>query len=357
MADGARKTAVVLFNLGGPDALESVRPFLFKLFNDPAIIGAPGPLRWLIARFISRRREGLARGNYAKIGGASPLLTNTVRQVRALEGALSNTGEETRCFVAMRYWHPFADEAARDVKDFAPNQVVLLPLYPQYAAATTGSSIRDWQRAAGKAGLDVATRAICCYPDEAGFISAVADLTAAAWREAAKAGAPRILYSAHGLPRREIQRGDPYQWQVGRSAEAIAGAVAARLGEEPDWLVSYQSRVGPLEWLGPYTEAEIIRAGREGRPLVVVPVAFVSEHVETLVELDMDYRDLAIEHGVPAYHRVRTVGEDDAFIEGLARLVRRAIGAGPGIECGGGGVCPAHRTRCPRVDEKGTARG
>ncbi len=350
--DGAQRTAVVLFNLGGPDSLEAVRPFLFNLFNDPAIIGAPWPLRWGLAQFISRRRAGFARRSYRRLGGGSPLLANTERQARALERAMAGAGE-TRCFIAMRHWHPFSDETARDVREFGPVQVILLPLYPQYAASTTGSAIRDWRRAAGKAGLDVPTRAVCCYPDEAGFVSAVADLTAEAWREAAKAGTPRILYSAHGLPGREISRGDPYQWQVERTVSAIAGAVAARLGEEADWRVSYQSRVGPLEWLGPYTDEEIKRAGREGRPLVVVPVAFVSEHVETLVELDMDYRDLAAGHGVPSYHRVATVSEDNAFIEGLAGLVRRAAGAGPAIECGGAGVCPGAWPRCPRAGQGG----
>lgn len=351
MSDGSRRIAVVLFNLGGPDSPAAVRPFLFNLFNDPAIIGAPGPVRWLLAQYISRRRAPVARKNYELLGGGSPLVPNTARQARALEATLADAGE-VRCFVCMRHWHPFSGEAVRDIVAFQPDHVVLLPLYPQYAAATTGSSLTDWHRAAAAGGLNAPTSAICCYPTEGGFVSAMADLVAEAWKKAAKSGDPRILYSAHGLPEREILRGDPYQWQVEQSAAAVSALVAERLGGPQEWLVSYQSRVGRLKWLGPYTDAEIERAGLEGRPLVVVPLAFVSEHVETLVELDVEYRELALQHNVPAYERVRTVNEDPAFIEGLADLVRGAIDKGPRVGCGGGGrICPAEWARCPHSPE------
>lgn len=350
MSNGNRRIAVVLFNLGGPDSPDAVRSFLFNLFNDPAIFGAPGPIRWLLAQYVSRRRAPVAQKNYDLMGGGSPLLPNTIKQAKALEAALGGT-DEVRCFIAMRYWHPFSGETARDIKLFAPDKVVLLPLYPQYAAATTGSSLKDWNRAATEAGLDAPTSTVCCYPIEPGFVSAMADLTVEAWKKAEKAGNPRILYSAHGLPKREIKRGDPYQWQVEQSATAIASAVAGKLGSQQEWLVSYQSRVGPLEWIGPYTDAEIERAGLEGRPLVVVPLVFVSEHVETLVELDVEYRELALLHNVPAYERVRTVNNDAAFIEGLAGLVRRAIDSGPQVGCGQGSrICPTDRPRCPCVE-------
>jgi ferrochelatase len=350
MSGGNGRVAVVLFNLGGPDSPDAVRPFLFNLFNDPAIFGVPGPVRWLLAQYVSRRRAPVARRNYEFMGGKSPLLPNTVKQAKALEAALGG-GDEVRCFVAMRYWHPFSGETVRDVKAFAPDNVVLLPLYPQYAAATTGSSLKDWNKAAASAGLDAPTSTICCYPAEPGFVSAMADLTAEAWKKAEKAGSPRILYSAHGLPVREIRRGDPYQWQVEQSAATIASAVAGKLGGQQEWLVTYQSRVGPLEWLGPHTDAEIERAGLEGRPLVIVPLAFVSEHVETLVELDIEYRELASLHNVPAYERVRTVNDDAAFIGGLARLVRHAMDEGRRIGCGQGvRICPDDRQRCPCVE-------
>jgi len=347
MAGGLDRTAVVLFNLGGPDSPDAVRPFLFNLFNDKAIIPAPGPVRWLLAQYISRRRTPLARDNYALMGGASPLLPNTRRQASALEQALAGAGE-MRCFIAMRYWHPFANDTAREVKAFGPDRIVLLPLYPQYSAATSGSSIADWQQAAQRAGLDVPTHTVCCYPELAGFVESVAALTAEAWERAAESGTPRILFSAHGLPERNIAAGDPYQWQVERSTAAIAASVAQRLGHEPDWRVCYQSRVGRLVWISPYTEVEVEQAAVEGQPLVVVPIVFVSEHVETLVELDVEYRELAIRKGAPAYVRVRTVNEDAPFIEGLAGLVRAAIGLGPAVQSGNGGrLCPQACARCP----------
>lgn len=347
MASDEGKIAVVLFNLGGPDGPRAVRPFLFNLFNDKAIIEAPMPVRWMLAQLISRRRAALARANYDHLGGSSPLLANTRRQAMALETALADVGQ-VRCFIAMRYWHPFADETVREVQAFAPELVILLPLYPQYSATTSGSSITDWMRAARGAGLEIPTRTICCYPSLAGFIETVVDLTVEAWRRAKTAGEPRILLSAHGLPERNIAAGDPYQWQVERSAAAVAAGVTHRLGREPDWRITYQSRVGPLTWIGPYTDSEIETAAREERPLVVVPLVFVSEHVETLVELDIEYRTLALRCGAPAYERVRTVNEDSAFIEGLAGLVRHAAGPAAAVESGGGGqLCPDGWARCP----------
>ncbi len=303
-----RKTAVVLFNLGGPDRPGAVRPFLFNLFNDPAIIGAPGPLRWLLAQWISRRRAPLARKIYEEIGGASPLLANTEAQAKALEAAL-NAGDgddQVRVFIAMRYWHPMSSEVARAVEAYGPDQVVLLPLYPQFSTTTTGSSLTDWARAAAAAGLGAPTRSLCCYPTQTGFVTEVAGLLRSALTVvgARAEGAPRVLFSAHGLPKKFIERGDPYQWQIEQTAAAVAevvvGAVAgAAAVPDLDWRVCYQSRVGPLEWIGPSTDAEIARAGAEGRPVVVVPIAFVSEHSETLVELDIEYRRLAEDKGVP----------------------------------------------------------
>ena len=347
MAENNEKTAVVLFNLGGPDSLDAVRPFLFNLFRDPAIIGAPGPLRWLLALYISRRRAPVAREIYRQMDGASPLLANTRAQLAALEAALADAGK-VKCFLAMRYWGPTADEAAQAVKRFAPDRIVLLPLYPQFSTTTTGSSMDDWARAAARAGLKAETSAVCCYPEEPGFISAVAGLVETGWREAAKAGTPRILFSAHGLPEKSIAGGDPYQCQVERTAGAVAAALGERLGETPDWRVCYQSRVGPLEWIGPHTDVEIVRAGEKGVPLVIAPIAFVSEHSETLVELDIEYRALAEKHNVPAYIRVSTVGVQEQFINGLAGLVRGAVRRSEPV-ASGGWQCPGERTRCRRT--------
>jgi ferrochelatase len=334
------RTAIVLFNLGGPDCLRSVRPFLFNLFNDRAIIALPQPLRWLIARLISGRRGATARAIYDKIGGRSPLLANTQAQAQALETAL---GADHRCFIAMRYWHPLSDEAARGVKEWGPDRVVLLPLYPQFSTTTTGSSFANWREAAKRVGLSQPTAALCCYPREAGFIAAAAALVRQNLAQIPAGIARRVLFSAHGLPKKIVAAGDPYQYQV----EATVAALRAALNlPDLDSVICYQSRVGPLEWLGPATDTEITRAGTAGIALVVIPVAFVSEHVETLVELDIEYRHLAERSGVPVYRVVPTVGIESAFIAGLAALVRQAVGTG--LRCGEGvRLCPSGLVRCP----------
>lgn len=314
------RLAVVLFNLGGPDRPEAVQPFLFNLFNDPAIIRLPQPLRWGLATLISRRRAPVAAEIYRPLGGGSPLLPNTQAQAQALEQALDGMGT-VKVFIAMRYWHPRSDETAAAVKAFAPDEIVLLPLYPQFSTTTTASSLKDWTASARRAGLAAPTRTVCCYATESGFIEAAAALIRPAYEKAAAAGKPRLLFTAHGLPQRVVDGGDPYQKQV----EATAAAIVKRLAlPDLDAVISYQSRVGPLEWLKPYTEDELQRAGADKVPLVVVPIAFVSEHSETLVELDITYREEALKLGVPLYERVATVGTQPAFIAGLAGLVRDA---------------------------------
>ncbi len=326
------KVAVVLFNLGGPDRPDAVEPFLYNLFSDPSIIGLPGLPRRLLARLISRRRAPVARRIYAELGGGSPLLANTEAQARALEARFAGGPDELRAFPCMRYWHPMSDEVARAVRAFGPDRIVLLPLYPQVSTTTTASSRRVWLEAAKAAGLTAPWRLVCCYPSEAGFIAAEAALVRDGLAEAGPGA--RVLFSAHGLPKRVVAKGDPYQEQVERTAAAVAAAAGLAPGR---WVVCYQSRVGPLEWIGPATDAEIRRAGAEGMPVVVVPIAFVSEHSETLVELDIEYRRLAAETGVPRYVRVPTVGTRPEFIDGLARLVRAALAEDRPVrsECGG----------------------
>ena len=334
------RTAVVLFNLGGPDRPRSVRPFLFNLFNDPAIIALPQPLRWVIARLISGRRAATARAIYDKIGGGSPLLANTQAQAQALEAAL---GADHRCFIAMRYWHPLSDDTARAVKDWQPDRIVLVPLYPQFSTTTTGSSLAAWDETAKRIGLSLPTAALCCYPREAGFIAAAAALIRQNLAQIPAGIACRVLFSAHGLPKKIVAAGDPYQYQVEATVAALRAALSL---PDLDSVICYQSRVGPLEWLGPATDKEIARAGAAGIALVVAPVAFVSEHVETLVELDIEYRHLAERSGVPVYRVVPTVGIEGAFIAGLATLARRAVGTG--LRCGEGvRLCPSSLVRCP----------
>lgn len=319
---GRKKLAVLLFNLGGPDSLEAVEPFLFNLFFDPAIIRLPKPLRWLIAKLISSRRAPVAQHIYAQMGGRSPILPQTQAQAAALEKALS--GEfDVRCFIAMRYWHPFADEAARTVKAWGADEIVALPLYPQFSTTTTESSLKDWSRAAKEAGLTAPLFVVKDYPADPGFVQAYANLLRSVLTQQGVNKNMRVLFSAHGLPEKIVKAGDPYPQQIEASCAAIAQAagIAAH-----DWQLSYQSRVGPMKWIGPSTEDEIRRAGSEGKGLVVLPVAFVSEHSETLVELDIEYRALAAEAGVPFYERVPAVGTEPDFIAGLARLVRAARG-------------------------------
>ena len=339
------KTAIILFNLGGPDSPAAVKPFLFNLFNDQAIIGLPQPFRWLLAKLISGRRAPTAQKIYAEMGGRSPILPNTEAQARALEAEL---GPDYRAFIAMRYWQPFTPATARAVAAYAPERIVLLPLYPQYSTTTTASSLQAWRQEAKRQKLDqTPTVTICCYPTEPGFIAAKARLVDAAVAEASQHGQPRILFSAHGLPEKIIAGGDPYQWQAEQTAAAIAAALAQ---PETEWLNTYQSRVGPLQWLKPATDTEIKRAGAEQRPLVVVPIAFVSEHSETLVELDIEYRHLAEEHGVPFYSRVPVVAVESGFIAGLAQLVREAgTGDRPLRSQCGKRICPAQFGKCPQL--------
>jgi ferrochelatase len=320
------KIAVVLFNLGGPDSPEAVQPFLRNLFSDPAIITLPWIVRAPLARLIARRRAPVAREIYAHMGGRSPIVPETQTQARALEAALAADGVEAKAFIAMRYWHPFSDGAALAVKNYAPDRIVLLPLYPQFSTTTTASSLKDWHRAARKAGLDIPTREIISYPREPGFIAAMAARIRAALGDAPPEDF-RLLLSAHGLPKKIIAKGDPYQRQVEEGAAAVVDALGIR---NLDWQVCYQSRVGPLEWIGPATDAEIRRAGAEGKKLIVAPIAFVSEHSETLVELDIEYGKLARESGVTDYRRARAVGDHPAFIAGLAGLVREAALDRPG---------------------------
>lgn len=328
------KLAIVLFNLGGPDSLEAVEPFLRNLFSDPAVISLPDFLRKPLAWFIARKRGPVAREIYEKIGGRSPILDETKAQAAALERELSEY--ETRAFIAMRHWKPFTEDAAREVAAFKPDKIIALPLYPQFSVTTTGSALQEWKRAAQAAGVRAPLSEICCYPDEPGFIAALAQCIRKTMTLAKPEIPYRLLLSAHGLPKRVVQSGDPYQWQI----EQTAAAVVKQLGIV-DYSICYQSRVGPLEWIGPATDAEIRRAGAEGKGLIVCPVAFVSEHSETLVELDIEYAKLAAISGVADYLRVPTVGVTESFIKGMAGLVREAVDGKPVPR-----RCPPEHCRC-----------
>ena len=350
-----RKVAVVLFNLGGPDSPAAIKPFLLNLFSDPAILRVPFFVRFFLARIIAFARLKQATENYALLGGRSPLLELTQAQATALEAALADD-VEAKCFIAMRYWHPFSLEAARAVKAWGADEVVLLPLYPQYSSTTTGSSLTAWRTAAAQAGLAVRTTSLCCYATDPDYVAATAAMVAAAYAKARASLDPtiplRVLFSAHGLPEKIVAAGDPYQVQI---EQTVAAVLAAWDAPGTDSVVCYQSRATPVKWIGPSTDTEIERAGHDKVAVLVVPIAFVSYHSETLVELDIEYRDLAKKSGVCGYFRVPTQNADPRFIAALAGLVLRTIAVGPG-QCShvGGRVCDVSRRDCPLAAPRST---
>lgn len=326
-ADSPSRLAVIVFNLGGPDSPEAVQPFLKNLFMDPAILPMPAPVRALLAWRISTKRAPITRAIYEHLGGKSPLLELTQAQAAALQAGLDGTGlaGEVKVFVAMRYWHPRAKDVVAEVKAWAPDEVILLPLYPQFSTTTSGSSIDEWKREATAQQLIVATRSVCCYPVLPGFVEAERALLEEALKACPGDKPVRVLFSAHGLPQSIIDGGDPYQSQIESSVHAIVEALGRA---DLDYRICYQSRVTRRRWLGPMTEDEIANAAQDGVGIVIVPIAFVSEHSETLVELDIEYRDLAGEVGVPFFGRVPTPGVHQAFITGLCGLVEQAVRRG-----------------------------
>ncbi|MGZ3272868.1 MAG: ferrochelatase [Caulobacteraceae bacterium] len=340
------RLAVVLFNLGGPDGPKAVRPFLFNLFSDPAIITLPAVARLPLAALISTTRAKSARANYARMGGASPLLPETTAQAGVLEAALKPVCPEfeVRVFIAMRYWTPTTEEAAAEVKAWAPDEIVLLPLYPQYSTTTTESSLKAWRGAYKGRGK---VRAVCCYPLDEGLVDAHAQRIRAAWNAAGAPLGVRLLFSAHGLPENIVKGGDPYQAQVEATAKAVAERLVGAHGwPSLDWTVCYQSRVGRLKWIGPSTTEAIAEAAAEGKGVVVCPISFVSEHIETLVELDHDYAVFAAENNAQPYIRVPALGVHGHFIQGLAAAVKSTLDR---AEAGQGDIEPGSAWRCSRA--------
>ena len=311
------KKAIILFNLGGPDKLENVEPFLFNLFNDPAILDLPTFLRYPLAKLISNRRAPVAKKIYAELGGSSPILKLTREQSDALEIKLNQTQEEDeyKCFIIMRCWNPRAKDVIKDVQLYGPDEVVLMPLYPQYSAATSGSSIKEWKDVCKKNNYHVKTSTICCYPTDQNFINAH---TKEIIKKIKDLKNFKLIFSAHGLPEKNIKKGDPYQWQVEQSVKKIVESLS---DENLDWILSYQSRVGPLKWIGPSTETIIIENSKIGKHIVLVPIAFVSEHSETLVELDIEYKEIADANGCKNYTRVPALGINEDFIKAMSELI------------------------------------
>jgi ferrochelatase len=346
------KLAVVLFNLGGPDSPEAIKPFLLNLFRDPAILRVPFFIRPLLARIIAGARLKPATENYTILGGKSPLLELTRDQAHALENALAVPDLDVRCFIAMRYWHPFSLEAAKEVRDWGADEVFLLPLYPHFSTTTTGSSLSAWRDAATQIGLALPVTTLCCWFNDESYVAATAAIVRRSFEAARQtAKAPlRILFSAHGLPETIVANGDPYQFQIESTVQAVVEVMQAEGSpdEKLDWQVCYQSRATPQKWLDPSTESAIEQAAHDKCAVLVVPIAFVSEHSETLVELDVEYRELAEKMGVPGYYRAPAQNDDVAFIAALARAVNKARDRGPGIcSFAGKRACPGNHLDCP----------
>ncbi|MBI5070083.1 MAG: ferrochelatase [Deltaproteobacteria bacterium] len=313
-------TAVFLMNLGGPRNLQEVEPYLFDLFSDPLVIDAPlGPLRRPLARFIARRRAPSSAEKYQLIGGRSPLVEGTEAQARALAAAL---GPGFSCHLAMRCGHPSTEEGVREALAAGAERALALPLYPQWANATTRSSLLELRRV-WPASRPLAE--VCTWHDHPGYLDAVAATVKEALERlpaGARAGA-LVVFSAHGLPMSQVKKGDPYPTYV----EASCRGVAERLGLA-SWQVTYQSRVGPMKWLGPDT-VEYLEGHARGRAVVTVPIAFVSEHLETLYDLDILSREAAEKAGATAYARAAAVGTRPDFVAALADIVRAGLRGQP----------------------------
>ena len=342
------RVAVVLFNLGGPDEPEAIRPFRINLFSDRAILRVPIFVRFWLARLIAASAQKKAERGYALIGGKSPLLEQTQRQATALEAEIPGA----KCFIAMRYWHPFAGDTARRIRQFAPDRILLLPLYPQFSTTTTGSSLRDWHEAAARIGLVAPTTTLCCWFEDADFAAAIAALIVPvvkrAREEIPKETGLRLLFSAHGLPESIVKAGDPYQEQIARSTAAVVAALARMTGTTEDHQICFQSRATPQKWLEPSTEQALERAATDNVAVIVIPIAFVSEHIETLVELDIEYREIAHTLRLPGYYRVPTPNDDPIFIAALGAIARRALARGVGL-CSNEGrrACSDSHRGCP----------
>ncbi len=322
------RVGVLLLNLGGPEQLEDVRPFLYNLFSDPEIIRLPfswlqSPLAWL----ISTLRYSKSQENYKSIGGGSPLRRITEEQATALQKRLQEKGEDAQVYIGMRYWHPFTEEALAQIKRDKIEQLVVLPLYPQFSISTSGSSFRLlerlWEKEPALQKLNYTV--VPSWYNRPGYLQAMADLAAKELDHCSNPDQVHIFFSAHGVPLSYVEEvGDPYQQEIEHCTELIMQT----LNRPNPHTLAYQSRVGPVEWLKPYTEEAIPELAEQGvKDLLVVPISFVSEHIETLEEIDMEYRELAEESGIENFYRVPALNTHPGFIDDLSELVIESLDA------------------------------
>lgn len=328
MANSTRRIGVVLFQLGGPDTLEAIEPFLFNLFCDPEIIDFPFARigRKPLARLISSTRARKVQHHYASIGGGSPLRRFTEQQARSLQLRLTESGVDARCFVAMRYWHPFTEEAIEQLRAAECDEVVLLPLYPQYSSTTTGSSLNEWRR---KFHDDLPVRSVDAFYRNATYLESLADRIDEALTRFAGRDGVHLIFSAHSVPVSVIEKGDPYRAHI----EETVRLLMQFGGWQNAHHICYQSKVGASRWLQP-TLHQTLRslAAEKVRQVCVVPISFVSDHVETLGEIDHEARHEALELGIEQFEMTEGLNNSPKFIAALAELVGSAIGVELGKE-------------------------
>jgi len=319
------KIGVLLFNLGGPERLEDVRPFLYKLFSDPEIIRVKfTPLRKLIAFSIATLRHRKSEGYYRQIGGGSPLRRLTEEQARSLQAELMGRGREAQAFVGMCTWHPFFSETLKSIEASGVNRLVILPLFPQFSVTTTGSGFSLLRQLIDRnphlKALDI--RWIQSWQDHPLYIESFARMIERELSKFPNPPAVQLLFSAHSIPESYVKEGDPYLDQTRQSVERIMD----KLGRKNPYQLSFQSKIGPVKWLEPFTNDVIVDFGKRGiHDVLVVPISFVSEHIETLYELDILYKHVAEDAGVKNFRRVPALNSDPAFINALAEIVESAL--------------------------------
>ncbi len=350
------KIAVVLLNFGGPQNLSETKSFLFNLFNDSAIIRLPQPLRFMLATLISNRRAKKLRNIYQQIGNKSPITDITVAQANLLEKELSFFGDY-KIFVAMRYNKPFAADILPDLISYNPDQIILLPLYPQFSTTTTLSSVAAFLKEYKKYDFSATLKVICCYPEDQNFAQSHSSLIKQAIEQSSlKLDKVRILFSAHGLPQSIINDGDPYAFQIVKSVKAITQNLEESLQikhAQLDYVICYQSKVGRMEWTKPSLDFELRKAALDNKEVVIVPISFTSEHSETLYELDIEYKHIAQKLGITNYVRINALNLNTYFIKSLVEICKKSSASKGNIfnGCNPYRICPKSFKQCINYNE------
>ena len=319
------KIGVLLFNLGGPEKLSDVKSFLYRLFSDPEIIRVKWtPLRKALAYAIATFRHKTSEGYYRQIGGGSPLRRLTEEQARALGDELKCRGKDVQTFVGMCAWHPFLEEAVEKIQKSDVDRLVILPLFPQYSVTTTGSGFAVLRRLIDRrpSFKKLSIEWIRSWPDQPTYIRSLAEAIGRELGNFSDPGKAHILFSAHSIPESYVREGDPYLEQTKKTVELVMD----RLDRRNPYQLSFQSKIGPVKWLEPFTSDVITKLGKQGiHDVLVVPISFVSEHIETLYELDILFQNVAQHAGIKNFRRVPALNSDPTFIHALAEIVESAL--------------------------------